>query len=101
MEGLLQKVAGRAPSNGWRGVPPRAPGSGIPSVRGDILAARLPAPIAVFGFGPVPFGNHFDADILFKRLKPRLQGFLRADEGLKDAALSVAKRTDSMPSIPR
>ena len=81
--GLLQKVSGCASSDGWRGIPPRAPGSGIPFVRSDILAARLPTPIAVLGFGPAPFRNHFDANILLKRLKPRLQGFLCADEGLK------------------
>ena len=33
--------------------------------------------------GPTPFRNHFDANILLKRPKPRLQGFLCADEGLK------------------
>ena len=80
--GLLQKVSGCASSDGWRGIPPRAPGSGIP-IRRATLAARLPTPIAVLGFGPAPFRNHFDANIPLKRLKPRLQGFLCADEGLK------------------
>ena len=71
--GLLQKVSGCASSNGWRGTPPRASGSDIPFVRSDILAARLPTPIAALRFGPTPFRNHFDANILLKRPKPRLQ----------------------------
>lgn len=33
-------------------------------------------PSRLLGFGPAPFRNHFDANILLKRLKPRLQGFL-------------------------
>ena len=50
---------------------------------GATYSPRLPTPIAVLGFGPAPFRNHFDANIPLKRLKPRLQGFLCADEGLK------------------